>query len=503
MRGDRLRGLRRAFDRARVHRRDRQRREPVGRGFGLLAALVGEVDAGHAARQQRAGVLGDGMAHEHETRRRLRRVFGRVGRRRVVGFAVDGCVGARRASVTCCVIRPRYRRRSCVPYDLRHDRREPLGLGPARDRARAGTAGCARRARSRARAARGRATRRGRGRVRPLAAVPRRVGAARRARARRRRALRVLPRRLSPRPRPAAAVGMARHRLRALEARDESRVPARARRPARRRPRRSARPTKRSAARSSCTSSTRGLGRRRPSSVHQRVKRALITGITGQDGRHLSQFLTAKGYQVFGLVRGQNNPKIDIDPGREPGARARRGRPARPVVADRGRRAGATRRGLQPRRDQLRAALVQAGRAHRGDHRPRRAAHARSGAHRRRLREQPDPLLPGVVVGDVRQGARDAADRADAVPPALAVRRRQGVRSLHDAQLPRGVRHPREQRHPLQPRRPEARARVRHPQGHERRRADQARAPGHRSASATSTRSATGATRATTSRRCG
>ena len=42
------------------------------------------------------------------------------------------------------------------------------------------------------------------------------------------------------------------------------------------------------------------------------MKRALITGITGQDGRHLSQFLTAKGYQVFGLVRGQNNPKIDM-----------------------------------------------------------------------------------------------------------------------------------------------------------------------------------------------
>lgn len=43
-----------------------------------------------------------------------------------------------------------------------------------------------------------------------------------------------------------------------------------------------------------------------------RVKRALITGITGQDGRHLSQFLTAKGYQVFGLVRGQNNPKSEL-----------------------------------------------------------------------------------------------------------------------------------------------------------------------------------------------
>ena len=39
------------------------------------------------------------------------------------------------------------------------------------------------------------------------------------------------------------------------------------------------------------------------------MKRALITGITGQDGRYLSQFLTDKGYQVFGLIRGQNNPK--------------------------------------------------------------------------------------------------------------------------------------------------------------------------------------------------
>jgi GDPmannose 4,6-dehydratase len=42
------------------------------------------------------------------------------------------------------------------------------------------------------------------------------------------------------------------------------------------------------------------------------MKRALITGITGQDGRHLSQFLTEKGYQVFGLVRGQANPKIEL-----------------------------------------------------------------------------------------------------------------------------------------------------------------------------------------------
>ena len=42
------------------------------------------------------------------------------------------------------------------------------------------------------------------------------------------------------------------------------------------------------------------------------MKRALITGITGQDGRHLSQFLASKGYQVFGVVRGQNNPKTQL-----------------------------------------------------------------------------------------------------------------------------------------------------------------------------------------------
>ena len=40
------------------------------------------------------------------------------------------------------------------------------------------------------------------------------------------------------------------------------------------------------------------------------MKRALVTGITGQDGRHMSELLAAKGYQVFGMVRGQNNPKI-------------------------------------------------------------------------------------------------------------------------------------------------------------------------------------------------
>jgi GDPmannose 4,6-dehydratase len=40
------------------------------------------------------------------------------------------------------------------------------------------------------------------------------------------------------------------------------------------------------------------------------VPRAFITGITGQDGQHLAEFLHSKGYQVFGLVKGQSNPRI-------------------------------------------------------------------------------------------------------------------------------------------------------------------------------------------------
>ncbi|CAN5646957.1 GDP-mannose 4,6-dehydratase [soil metagenome] len=39
------------------------------------------------------------------------------------------------------------------------------------------------------------------------------------------------------------------------------------------------------------------------------MPRAFITGITGQDGRHLAEFLHTQGYDVFGMVKGQNNPK--------------------------------------------------------------------------------------------------------------------------------------------------------------------------------------------------
>ncbi|HSX53097.1 MAG TPA: GDP-mannose 4,6-dehydratase [Patescibacteria group bacterium] len=38
-------------------------------------------------------------------------------------------------------------------------------------------------------------------------------------------------------------------------------------------------------------------------------KKALITGITGQDGGHLAELLHKKGYEIHGIIRGQQNPR--------------------------------------------------------------------------------------------------------------------------------------------------------------------------------------------------
>ncbi|MBT2498975.1 GDP-mannose 4,6-dehydratase [Agromyces sp. ISL-38] len=38
-------------------------------------------------------------------------------------------------------------------------------------------------------------------------------------------------------------------------------------------------------------------------------RKALLTGITGQDGGHLAELLHEEGYEVFGIIRGQNNPR--------------------------------------------------------------------------------------------------------------------------------------------------------------------------------------------------
>ena len=175
------------------------------------------------------------------------------------------------------------------------------------------------------------------------------------------------------------------------------------------------------------------------------------------------------------------------------------GRSARPALA-RGRAArGAAGRDLQPRRDVVRRGLLDPADAHRRVHRRGRDADARGDA-----RGVPGgALLPGLLERDVRQGARGAPDRDDALLPALALRRREGLRPLHHGQLPRVLRAPRHQRDPVQPRVAASRAGVRDAQDHLARGGDQARAESTSCTSAISTPSATGATRRTTSRRCG
>jgi GDP-D-mannose dehydratase len=41
------------------------------------------------------------------------------------------------------------------------------------------------------------------------------------------------------------------------------------------------------------------------------VKKALITGLTGQDGSYLAELLLEQGYQVFGLVRRSSSGNAD------------------------------------------------------------------------------------------------------------------------------------------------------------------------------------------------
>jgi GDPmannose 4,6-dehydratase len=40
-----------------------------------------------------------------------------------------------------------------------------------------------------------------------------------------------------------------------------------------------------------------------PGEEHSVVKKALVTGITGQDGSYLAEFLLGKGYEVYGIIR--------------------------------------------------------------------------------------------------------------------------------------------------------------------------------------------------------
>ncbi len=229
-------------------------------------------------------------------------------------------------------------------------------------------------------------------------------------------------------------------------------------------------------------------------------RRALITGITGQDGSYLAEFLLEQGYEVHGMVRRSSTEKFDriehirdrLDPAP--------GRPARPALARRRAAGSAPARDLQPGGDVVRRRVVDPADADRRVHGHRGDAAARGDARGRA------PKPASTRPPRARCSARCCevpADRAHAVLSALALRRGEGLRPLHHGQLPRVLRPARDERDPVQPRVAAARARVRDAQDHLARRGDQARARSTSYGSATSTPSATGASPATTCARCG
>ena len=180
------------------------------------------------------------------------------------------------------------------------------------------------------------------------------------------------------------------------------------------------------------------------------MKKALITGITGQDGSYLADLLLEKGYEVHGIIRRAstfNTSRIDH------------------LYAD-------------PHINGVRLFL------HYGDLadsvnlvkllyelKPDEIYHLGAQSHVRvsfdipeytsdvtgvgtirileAIREDRPPLeiLPGLEQRDVRQGAAGAANGDDAFLAAQSLRRRQGFRLLGDGELPGKLRPLREQRH--------------------------------------------------------
>ena len=166
------------------------------------------------------------------------------------------------------------------------------------------------------------------------------------------------------------------------------------------------------------------------------MPKALITGITGQDGSYLAELLLDKGYEVHGMVRRASTEKFDrIEHLRDritlhqadlldQRSMVDALRAAKPdEVYNLAAMSFVAVSWIQPT---LTAEFTGVGVTRMLEARPRRLP---GGA-----------LLPGVLERDVRQGARDAADRGDAVLPALALRRGEGLRPPHHGQLPRVLR---------------------------------------------------------------
>ena len=203
------------------------------------------------------------------------------------------------------------------------------------------------------------------------------------------------------------------------------------------------------------------------------AKTALITGITGQDGAYLAEFLLAKGYEVHGVKRRASSFNTDrIDHlYQDPHERDVRLKLHYGDLTD---STNLIRIIQEVQPDEIYNLAAQSHVAVSFET-PEYTANSDAVGTLRVLEairilglETQDPLLSGVHFRDVRQGAGDSAARDDAVLSALALRRREGVCVLDHRQLSRSLRPVRLQRHPVQPRIALARRDVRIAQDHPR-----------------------------------
>ena len=169
------------------------------------------------------------------------------------------------------------------------------------------------------------------------------------------------------------------------------------------------------------------------------TKKALVTGITGQDGSHLAELLLDKGYEVLGMVRRTSTVNWE-----------RIGHFQDRITFVHG-----------DLLDQVSILTILQ------EHQPEEVYNLAAQSFVPTSWQQPvltgeftalgvtrmldairivDPEIrfyQASLQRDVRQGRRGPAERDDAVLPALALRRGQGLRALDHHQLPRVLRPPR------------------------------------------------------------
>ncbi len=178
------------------------------------------------------------------------------------------------------------------------------------------------------------------------------------------------------------------------------------------------------------------------------TKKALITGITGQDGSYLAELLLSKGYEVIGLMRRSSTVNIERISHIQERLTLVSGDLMDEVSLIHVLRDHRPSRGVQPRRAKLRPSVVDAARADRRGDGAWRYAHAR----RHQNCRSRDSLLPSELVRDVRKGSHGAPRRADGALPSKSIRCREGLRALDHGQLSRELRPSRLERDPFQSR---------------------------------------------------